>query len=122
MDRINKNAIESIEVIDKQICPYIEWLDGNSNFITRLLGTCRKEGFYEYFGYHPYSKQDLKDGKYNDIPLIVINYDVYHRPYVKITLCSGQKRFRYFWTYKECCNYAHRFVDENNLDKCMIKY
>ena len=122
MDRINKNAIESIRVFDKSQYNNIEWREEYRTWLSQLLNESAPAAFYFRYGDYPYSKEDLENGKYNDIDFLVIGKKIYFKPYVQIALYSGQKRIVKRNTYKQACDYARKFVFENNLDKIMIYY
>lgn len=81
----NLEMLVSIHVCDKRICKDIVYLPFKKNLFKN-----RKEGFYlkEYFGSINtdvcLSKNQLENGKYNNIKFLVIENIVYYRPYVEL--------------------------------------
>lgn len=108
----NGDFIESVKTCEGNKVPYIKY----GQFKKTIFGT-QKEGFYsEYSGHYYGTTEDLLNGSYDDIRILVKDNIAYYRPGVKITFISGQSTYKYFDTIEECNQYAQEVMD-NYVEK-----
>lgn len=103
----NSDFIESVKTREGNKITYLKYLP----FKKKIFYT-QKEGFYnEYSGYYYGTAEDLLNGSYDDVRILVKNNIAYYRPHVRIKFVSGDKVYKYFDTIEECNNYTKSFID-----------
>ena len=117
----NTDMLVKIELHDRKKC---------NEFIYRIFekkysGFKTLKGLWNYFNYsfwwkdkmagfytdcYYYSDEDIRNGKFMNIPLLVC-YDsypcVYFHPYVKLSFAGGYTKIKEFDTYKEAVLFAN---------------
>lgn len=99
MKIFNLAALVSVEIRDREETQNFKYKPAsNGTFWTKGLSG----GFYFPFDIqNPYSAEDLRNGKFEGMSLIVEGRNVYLKPYVKLCFANKQFYTKTFDTYEE---------------------
>jgi len=103
---LNLSNLESVEVYDKEKCPFFKYRPFKKNF-----WCTQEEGFYSLMG-SCYTKKELED---NDDSLIVENNVVFYKPHIKLTFTNGTHHYKNFMNYERAVDWG------NEIAKISIK-
>lgn len=87
------DTLIGIEVFDKKELQYLQWQPYKKTWFS-----IQKEGFRDTYPFgieHIFTQEELEEGVYNGIPLIVENKKAYFRPYITFTFTEGRKYHTY---------------------------
>jgi hypothetical protein len=96
-DIYNADTLERVHVKMPSPVPHVSYV----KYKKYLIGE-RKEGFYTDSGYFLGNEQDMLNGAYMGIKVIIINNIAYYRPYVVLDFVGGSSKIFKFDTVEEC--------------------
>ena len=109
------DQLVSIEIADKKPYNELEYRPSKDGWFgsKRIFWGYEPEGFYYFYhGTSPYSKKQIETGKYNDVPLLVIDNKVYFHPYVKLIFTNDIK-IDGFKTYEEALDFGNEIAERH---------
>jgi hypothetical protein len=81
---INKNAIQSVSKFDKKICDNFTWKDEKKGLFGKIIHSGFEYSNVDMRG--RFTEDELKNGKFLDIKFLVIDNNVYYKPYIIVEL------------------------------------